>query len=275
VLARIRTSLPIHPTLRHPDGSVVQALGRSRSGALIWPVRGGAPDDDEGKDDDTGGDGGKDDDEGKDDDTSDGGGKDDQDDDKELGPAGEKALQAEKTKRRTAQAALREFRELGLSPAELKKLVDGKGAGGKDDGAQPDLEAVKREARAEAAKELQRERVLDKIEAKAARAFADPDDAAALLLRAGDLNDFLDDDGKIDVEAIEDGLKALLEKKPYLAAAQGDGKRFKGSGDGGTRNGGDGRPKQLSRDDLKRMSPQEIEKARLDGRLADLLTGKK
>jgi hypothetical protein len=50
VLARIRTSLPVHPTLHHADGSPVQALGVSRSGKLIWPVRGGAPDGDGGGD---------------------------------------------------------------------------------------------------------------------------------------------------------------------------------------------------------------------------------
>lgn len=43
--ARIRTTLPIHPTLTHPDGSPVQALGVShRTGRLIWPVRGGSAD---------------------------------------------------------------------------------------------------------------------------------------------------------------------------------------------------------------------------------------
>lgn len=272
MLARLRTSLPAHPTLTDPDGSPVRPLGVSRrTGRLIWPVRGGAPDDDEDdKDDDDKGGGeqdDKDDDAGKDD-----AGKDD--DDRELGPAGTKALEAEKTKRRAAQAALREFRELGMSAADIKKLVEARKGDGKDDA--PDVDRIRQEARQEAATELLRDRVLDKIEAKAARMFKDPDDAAALLLRAGDLNDFLDD-GKLDVEAIEDGLTALLEKKPYLGVdAQGDDKRrFKGGGDGGTRNGGDGRPKQLTRDDLKRMSPQEIEKARVDGRLADLLSGKK
>lgn len=185
--------------------------------------------------------------------------------DKELGPKGERALAAEKEKRRAAQAELREWKALGLSAADIRKLVDERKAG-----EQPDPEQIRSEAKAEARTELLQSRVLDKIEAKAARLFADPDDAAALLLRSHDVADFLDDD-KIDVEAIEDALKALLEKKPYLAVVQ-DGKRFKGSADGGARK--ETRPSQLSRADLARMSPQEIEAARVAGRLDDLMSGK-
>lgn len=41
-----KTLLPTHPSLIWPDGSPVRALGVSRAGRLIWPVHGGAPDDD-------------------------------------------------------------------------------------------------------------------------------------------------------------------------------------------------------------------------------------
>lgn len=183
-------------------------------------------------------------------------------DDKPLGKAGEKALAAEKEKRRTAQRELREFKALGLTPAQIKALQSGK----KDDDNQPDLDQIREQARTEARTEALKERVVDKIEAKAARAFADAEDAVAILLRSHDADDFLDD-GKIDVEAIQDALDELLEKKPHLAVQ--DGKRFKGSPDGGTRKAA--RPGQLTRDDLKRMSPKEITKAKADGRLADLL----
>jgi hypothetical protein len=231
MLARLRTALPVHPTLTHPDGSPVTALGIShRTGRLIWPVRGAAPDD--GDSDDQDDDADSDDDPDDKDDAA-GAGDDKDDDDKPLGPKGEKALEAEKTKRRAAQAQLREWKALGLTAAEVsKRLAALPKDGGKDDEA-PDADAIRAEIKAEVDAERQRERVLDKIEAKAARLFADPDDAAALLLRGKDVNDFLDDDGKIDIEEIEDGLKSLLEKKPYLAA-QG-GKRFKGGGDGGAR----------------------------------------
>lgn len=200
------------------------------------------------------------------DDTDDGQSDDDDGDDAPLGPKGEKALAAEKQKRRDAQRQLREWKALGLSAADIKKLLDERD----DKGDKPDADRIRQEARAEAQAELLEGRVLDKIEAKAARLFADPDDAAALLMKGRDADEFLDD-GKIDVEAIQDALDELLEKKPYLAA-QGS-RRFQGSADGGTRK--ESRTKQLTRDDLKRMSPQEIEKARKDGKLDDLLSGKK
>jgi len=225
MLARIRTSLPLplHPV------TGVQALGIV-NGRAVYPVRGGATDDDESGDDDAGS---EDDSDSVDDDKA---GDDESDDDKPLGPRGEKALQAEKEKRRAAQTQLREWKALGLSPAQVQAKLKAVPADGGKDGDKPvDRDAIRAEVQAEVDAERNRDRVLDKIEAKAARAFADPDDAAALLLRTGDVNDFLDENGKVDVEAIEDGLKALLEKKPYLGIAQGDGKRFKGSGDGGAR----------------------------------------
>lgn len=192
--------------------------------------------------------------------------KSDDTDDKPLGPPGEKALRAEKQKRRDAQKELREWKALGLSHADIKKMLDARNNG--DD--TPDADAIRQQAKAEAQQELLESRVLDKIEAKAGKLFADPDDAAALLMKSRDADEFLDD-GKIDVEAIQDALDELLEKKPYLAA-QG-GRRFQGDGDGGPRK--ESRTKQLTRDDLKRMSPQEIEQARKDGKLDDLLSGKK
>lgn len=187
-------------------------------------------------------------------------------DDEPLGPKGEKALAAEKDKRRTAQAELREWKALGLKPADIKKIIDDR----KGDDDKPDPEKIRSEAKAEATAELMHSRVLDKIEAKAGKLFADPDDAAALLMKDRDADEFLDD-GKIDVEAIQDALKELLEKKPYLAAQSG--KRFQGGADGGARK--DSRPAQLTRADLAQMSPQEIEKARKEGRLVDLLSGTK
>lgn len=104
-----------------------------------------------------------------------------------------------------------------------------------------DPDEIRQKARDEARSEVIRERVEDKIEAKA-RAFADPEDAVAVLLRTHDINDFLDGD-KIDAEAIADALKDLGEKKPHLLA-QG-GKRFQGDADGGSRKDKPGRAKSL------------------------------
>lgn len=237
----------------------------------IWPdgttlpVISGGADDQQDDDQDDSGDGDDQDDNSSDDDGEQGD-DDKSDDDESLGPKGEKALKAEKDKRRAAQAELREWKALGLKPADIKKILDDR----KGDEDKPDVDKIRNDAKAEAQAELMESRVLDKIEAKAGKLFADPDDAAALLMKDRDADEFLDD-GKIDVEAIEDALKELLEKKPYLAA-QG-GKRFQGGADGGARK--DSRPAQLTRADLAQMSPQEIEKARKEGRLERLLSGTK
>lgn len=188
----------------------------------------------------------------------------DQPDDSPLGPKGEKALQAEKEKRRAAQRELREWKALGLTADDIKSILDERNADGDN---QPDPDRIKQEARAEARAELMRERVMDKIEAKAGGRFSlDPEDVAALVLRRNDVDEFLDGDS-IDVEAISDALDGLLEKSPTLAA-QG-GRRFEGNADGGTRK--DDRPKQLTREDLKTMSPEEIVEAKAKGQLTTLL----
>ena len=181
-----------------------------------------------------------------------------------LADKGKQALDRMKTQRNAARDQLREFKSLGLTPAQIKSLQD-KGTA-KVDGDNLDIDEIREQARTEARTAALKERVVDKIEAKAARAFADSEDAVAILLRTHSPEDFLDD-GKLDVEAIQEALDELLEKKPHLAVQ--DGKRFKGTPDGGARKAA--RPGQLNRDDLKRMSPQEITKAKAEGRLADLL----
>lgn len=174
-----------------------------------------------------------------------------------LGDAGKKALDAMKAK---WQKERDERKALAAQIADLQK---GKPA----DAGEPDLQKLRDEAKAEARTETLRERALDKIEAKAARLFADPEDAVALLGRRVD--DFIDD-GKLDTDAIQEALDELLKKKPHLAAAAQGGKRFTGSADGGTRNGST-RPAQLTEQDLKRMAPQAIVKARAAGQFDDLL----
>jgi hypothetical protein len=275
-------NLPFHPR------TGLQAVGLLRNGAPVWPVLGGSG---EGDDDvvvtdadDAGDDAGSD---AVDDDQSDAGDgdADRQDDkaddaDKPLGPKGEKALQAEKDRRREADRLRRQTaRERDDALAELakiKKAAEQKGAKtGDSDAAEdaPDLEAIRAEARdsakAEAKAEILKDRVGDKIEVLAARRFQDAGDAVVHLLRTSEIADFLDGD-KIDAEAIKEALDELLEKKPYLAVAAQGGKRFQGSGDGGARKGPQG-PSQLTEADMKRMSPEAIVKAHDEGRFNDLL----
>lgn len=133
----------------------------------------------------------------------------------------------------------------GKKPAPAK---DAKGADSKAD-TEVDVEKIRadalEQAKKEAAQEALQERVHDKIELKAAKQFADPEDAVAMLLRTNKIEDFIDG-GKVDVDAIQDALTELLEKKPYLAAAaQGGKQRFQGSAEGGAKSSKPARPKSL------------------------------
>lgn len=169
----------------------------------------------------------------------------------QLGDAGKKALDSMKSKwqkERDARKALE------------AKLAEGT----KRDDDAPDPAELRKQLQAEARAEVLNERALDKVEAKAAKLFADPEDARALL--AGRVDEFLDD-GQVDVDAINEALTDLLKKKPHLAAATA--KRFQGGADGGARKGSG--VSQLTEQDLQRMKPEQIVKAREEGRLTDLL----
>jgi hypothetical protein len=167
-----------------------------------------------------------------------------------LGDAGKKALDSMKSKWQKERDA--------------RKALEAKLAAGTKDDDQQDPAELRKQAQAEARAEVLRERALDKVETKAAKLFADPEDARALL--AARVEDFVDD-GQVDVDAINEALTDLLSKKPHLAATTA--KRFQGGADGGARKGSG--VAQLTEQDIKRMTPQQIEKARLSGQLNDLL----
>lgn len=170
-----------------------------------------------------------------------------------LGDPGKRALDEMKEKWRTERD-----RRKALEQQIAATVVDDK----KDD---VDPAKVREQARAEARAEVLRDRALDKIEAKASKLFADPEDAALLLGRR--IDEFIDG-GKLDLDAIEDALEDLLKKKPHLAAATAP--RFSGSADGGARKGS-GQPTQLTENDLKRMTPDQIVAAQDKGQLNELL----
>jgi hypothetical protein len=175
-----------------------------------------------------------------------------------LGDAGKKALDAMKAERNEAKA---EAKRIADEFAALKAQVEGKQA---EFEAQKAAREVEQSALAKA-----NDRII-KAEVKAASAgkLADPLDALKFL----DLGSFeVDDDGNVDSSAIAAAIGALIADKPYLAA-QGGG-RFQGSADGGTRNG-TAADRQLSRDDLSRMTPEQISEATDKGLFNDLLSGK-
>lgn len=169
-----------------------------------------------------------------------------------LGDAGKQAIDRMKALVKEAKARARAAED---RVAELTKPKP-------DD--KPDADAIRKAAREEALAETLHDRALDKLEVRAGKLFADPDDARAML--AGRAAEFVDG-GKIDTDAIDDALQDLLKRKPHLGAKPEA--RFQGSADGGARKGS--KPDQLTRDDLKKMSPGQIVEAQAKGRLADLM----
>ena len=176
-----------------------------------------------------------------------------------LGDAGKKALDAMKAERNEAKA---EAKRVADEFAALKAQVEGR---------QAEHEALQKAREVEtAALAKANERIL-KAEIKAASAgkLADPLDALKFL----DLGQFeVGDDGDVDSGAIAAAIGALIADKPYLAAHGGG--RFQGSADGGTRNDAT-KPVQLTRDDMTRMTPEQIDEAHNKGQFDDLLGAKK
>ena len=78
----------------------------------------------------------------------------------------------------------------------------------------------------------------------------------------------LDDEGNLDSGAITEAVKAAITQ--YDLAVQ-DGKRFAGTPDAGTRNAS--APGQLTQADLANMTDVQVNQARRDGRLKNLLGG--
>lgn len=108
----------------------------------------------------------------------------------------------------------------------------------------------------------QETRLRSAIIAEAAGKFTDPSDAVALLDRS---QIEFDDDGA--PKNVADVVGALLDAKPHLAAGGSRG----GSADQGARAGSS--VKQLDRNALKSMSPEQITQARREGRLDKILGG--
>lgn len=168
------------------------------------------------------------------------------------------AYEAEKTKRKEQDAALRELR---TEFDALRAKADGKEA---EFQAAQEAQRVKDEALSGA-----NQRILkSEVKAAAKGVLADPQDAYKFL----DLDAFeVDSDGNVDESVIASALADLVKSKPYLGA-QG-GRKFQGSADGGARTDTT-KVSQLSRADMTRMSPEQIETARMEGRFDDLLAGK-
>ncbi|MFJ6615448.1 hypothetical protein ACIQPT_34810 [Streptomyces sp. NPDC091289] len=169
----------------------------------------------------------------------------------ELGDKGKRALASMKGKWRAERDRARELAE---------RLAEKDGA--------DEAEQVRRQAETAALSKANARIIRAEVKAAAKGVLADPADAYKFL----DLDQFeVDENGDLDSDEVTEAINELIKSKPYLAAATA--KRFQGTGDGGAARKA-GRPKQLTRADLKSMSPEAIDKAREDGRLDDLMGGK-
>lgn len=171
-----------------------------------------------------------------------------------LGDAGKQALdrmkarlKSERERRRSAET------ELGELKAKSSNTDD------------PDT--IRAEADKAATARANARIVRSEVKAAAVGRLADPKDALVFI----DLAKFeVDEDGEVDEEEVREALDDLLSKKPHLAAATA--KRFQGTGDGGARKGSAG-PAQLTENDVKKMTPEQIDEAHRKGQLRDYLGG--
>jgi len=162
-----------------------------------------------------------------------------------------KALAAERKARREAE---RKARELEAARADADK-----------EPAEQAIEQAKREARQEAQSAFNQRLVQAELKA----ALAGKVNNTALALKVIDASAIdVDDSGEVDAQSVTDAIEAALSEYPELRPA--DQKRFPGTADQGAK-GKATRPLQLTREQLKSLSPEQILEAEANGQLADLL----
>ena len=164
-----------------------------------------------------------------------------------LGDPGKKALDTMKAERK---AALDRAKAAEAKAAELAAKLEGREA-------EYTAEVEKRRVKDEA---ILRAELCGAAKGK----LADPSDAALYI----NLSDFeVSDSGDVDTDALDAAIADLVSRKPHLAATPG--RRFDGDADAGAR-AVSGAPKQLRREDLKSMTPSQIEAAYEAGQLNEM-----
>lgn len=191
------------------------------------------------------------------------------DDDAPLGDKGEKALQAWKDRAKAAEAEAKRSKQLETELEELRtaQLSDQEKA----------LKEARDEGRNATLSEVNQRLFVAELKAATVGKIADPEllsdpEVAVRLLGLGQVP--VTESGDIDAEAISVAVDSLLESKPYLASATppGDGDPAPLDLGQGAR-GNQTTSGQLTRADLKTMSPEAIVQAKAEGRLADVLGG--
>ena len=165
-----------------------------------------------------------------------------------LGDPGKKALDAMKAERK---AAVDRAKAAEARAAELEAKLEGREA----------------EYAAEVEKRKTQNEAILRAELKAAAKgkLADPSDAGLFI----NLSDFeVSESGDVDADALNAAIDDLIARKPHLGASVA--RRFDGDADAGPK--GNGKPGQItSREELSRMTPEQIVEAEANGRLEELL----
>jgi hypothetical protein len=161
-----------------------------------------------------------------------------------------KALKAERDARRAAE---RERNALKQQLADRDKPAE-----------ELALEQARREAEQAALEKANARIARSELKAAATGKVKRPD----LLLKVTDLSAIEgDENGDPDPDALNDAITAFLEDYPELAVDAPS--KFSGSADQGSK-GKQSKPGQLTREDLKNMTPDAINEARAQGRLKNL-----
>ena len=162
-----------------------------------------------------------------------------------------KALAAERKARREA--------EKKASALEAARALADK------EPAEQAIEQARREAREEAQTAFNQRLV--QAELKAALAGKVSDTALALKVIDTSVID-VGDDGEVDSQSVTDAIEAALKDYPVLKPA--DQKKFSGTADQGTK-GTATRPQQLTREELKSLTPEQVVAAEAAGQLDKLM----
>lgn len=146
-------------------------------------------------------------------------------DESQLGDAGQKALDAWKSRAKTAEAKAKEADQLAAKLAKYEEASKTEH--------EKALEKARTEASAQTKSEVMKvanERIVKAaVREQAAGKLTNPADAAAFL----DLGEFsVTDAGDVDEKQIASAIDRLLKERPYLA---GDARRQTGSADQGAR----------------------------------------
>lgn len=130
-----------------------------------------------------------------------------------LTAGGRKLIEQEREAAKTAKRALSPWRKLERdfqkSPDEIRAILEASESGNTDEA------RIRREAETAATAKVNAKLVRSEVKAIAKGQFADPEDAYLFLdLDAVDV----DDEGEVDTKEIERQIKAVLGRKPHLAA---------------------------------------------------------